>query len=265
LRLERALDLDLAVRGPDGRGSRLHRGARKMGNVVVGAKLLGGTRDGRIVVTVIAHDGPGLAGRLLERRLVRHRVVRAVGPVFPHDLERVPTLDGRIRVRGDDGDTAQRIELDRRRAGLDLHDPDHARDLERLGGVEARDGATEHRWPRHYRVEHAVEPRVDAVLRLARHDVLAIDQLQLALADVAELRWILESHGLPRRHRLVRRRGRERSGPEAPTGRLVHDFVVLRLDFAHRNLPAGGRGGFEHHARRGAALAHRLQEMPRAA
>ena len=73
----------------------------------------------------------------------------------------------------------------------------HARHLERLGGVEARHLAAVHRRARDDGVEHAGQPRVDAVLGLAGRDVAAVDQLQLALADVAELRRILEAHACP--------------------------------------------------------------------
>ena len=47
--------------------------------------------------------------------------------------------------------------------------------------------------------------RVRDVLRLARGNVLGVDQFQLALADVPELRRILELHGVARRHHLIRR------------------------------------------------------------
>src|SRR5437764_1040143 len=73
----------------------------------------------------------------------------------------------------------------------------HAPHLERLRGVVLRDLAAVDRRARHDRVEHAGEPRVDAVLGLAAHDVGSVEQLQVALADVAEARRILQLHRVP--------------------------------------------------------------------
>ncbi len=77
-------------------------------------------------------------------------------------------------------------------AWVDLHDLYHARHFERRGGVEAHDLAAVDLRSRDDGVEHAGQPRVHAVLRLAGGDVRRIDELQLAGADVAKLRRILE-------------------------------------------------------------------------
>src|SRR5262249_46221446 len=149
-------------------------------------------RHGRVVVSVVAHDLPRLAGRLLQRGLEGHRVVARVGAVVPDDLERVPALDRRPRVAGDHGNAAQGIELDRGWRRIDLHHTVHTGNLQGLGSVEAPNLAAQHRRTGDHCVEHAGQSCVDAVLRLASGDVLGIDQLQLALADVTELRRILE-------------------------------------------------------------------------
>ena len=119
-------------------------------------------------------------------------------------------------------------------ASLDRHDAHDARDLEGVAVVVARDGAAVHRRPRDDGVEHPVEPRVDAVLRLAGRDVAAVDQLQLALADVAELRRDPSGAGSPGRERAAgpppwraprspgavrSRRGRPRGSSPAPRRR----------------------------------------------
>ena len=89
----------------------------------------------------------------------------------------------------DDGDAAERLELGRdlgaRRSATTLTTPGT---FERRGVVEARDLAAEDRRPRDHGVEHAVEPRVDAVDRRAGGDVAVVDQADLVLADVAEAR-----------------------------------------------------------------------------
>src|SRR5262249_22587675 len=148
---------------------------------------LGGLGDGCVEIAVVAYDLARFARRLLERSLVRRRVVAAVRAVVPGDLERAATLDGRIGVAREDGDAADRIEHGRRRAALDLQDALDARHLERFRGIEARHLAAVDWGTRHDGVEHPIEPGVDAVLRLAGGDVPAVNQLQLTLADVAEL------------------------------------------------------------------------------
>src|ERR1700716_4202826 len=45
----------------------------------------------------------------------------------------------------------------------------------------------------------------------------------------------------------------------------MDDDVVFGLDVAYFDAPALGRGRFKHHARRRSALAHRTQEVARAA
>src|SRR5437764_970857 len=92
-------------------------------------------------------------------------------------------------------DSPSRLAM-RSRAALDLDHADHSRHLERLRGIVLGDLAPIDRRARHHRVEHAGEPRVDTVLGLAARDVGTIDQLQLALADVAEARRIFQSQRL---------------------------------------------------------------------
>ena len=148
-----------------------------MGNVVLGLVATRGAGRGGREVSVVADHLAGLARRFLERRLESHRIVAGIRAIVPRDLERLAILHGRPGVAGDDRDAADRIEVGRRRAGLDLHDLLHARHFERLGSVEARYLAAVHGGTRHDGVQHPVEPGVDAVLGLAAHDVAAVDQL----------------------------------------------------------------------------------------
>ena len=145
-----------------------------------------------------------------------------------------------------------------------MHHSHHAGDLERCGGVEAGDLAAVYLRSRHHGVEHAGQARVHAVLRLAGGDVLRIEELQLAGADVAKLRGILEPNRVRHRQRHARRRLGERSVAETPAGGGVHDLAILRLHFADGHLPACGGSCFEHLARGRAATAHGHEEMARA-
>src|SRR2546422_9002829 len=82
---------------------------------------------------------------------------------------------------------------------------------------------------RSHRVEHAGEPGVDAVLGLAARDVGTIDQLQLALADVAEARRIFQSQRLSRRDRGRGRGLGECALGDTPPRRAVHHPAVPGL------------------------------------
>src|SRR5262249_57336234 len=135
-------------------------------------------------------------------------------------------------------DAAHRIEVRGRRAVVDLHDPLDARHLQRFGGIEARHLAAVHGRTGDDGVEHAWQPRVDAVSRLAGGDVPAVDELDLPLADVADLLRILQAQRVACRDGLSRGGLRERAIAELPATRLMHDLVVLRFDLAHGHLPA---------------------------
>ena len=264
-RLEAAPDLALPVRDPRRRGRRLHGRVREMRDVVLRLDALCSLRHGGRVVAVVAHHLPGLAHGSLELLPEGDRVVAGVRSVVPHDLQRLAALHRSPGVPRDDGDAAERIELGRRGARLDLDHAHHAGHLERFGGVVALDLAAVHRRTRDDGIEHAVEPRVDAVPGLAGRDVPRVDRLELALADVAELRRVLELDRIPGGHRLRGGRFCQRAIPETAPGRNVHHLVVLGLHFADRHLPALGGGRFEHLARGGAAAAHRIEEVARAA
>ena len=263
--LEAAPYLALPLSDAGGGGRRLHGRVREVGDVVLRLDLLGGAGHDRGDVAVVADRRARLPRGLLERRLVRRGVVVRVRAVVPADLQRIPALHGRPGVLPDDRDAAQRVEVGRAGGALDRHHAHDAGHLERVGVVEARDLPAVDGWPRDDGVEHAVEPRVLAVLRLAGRDVAGVDQLQLALADVAELGRVLQAQGLARRDRLLGGGLGQRPVAELPAGRLVHDLVVLRLDLGHRHLPLRGGRGLEHRARRGAAATHGVEEVPGAA
>ena len=263
-RLEAAPHLALAVRDARGRGGRLHRRVREVRHVVLGLVTTRGAGRGRREIAVVADHLGGLARRLLERRLVGHRVVARVRAVVPGDLERPAPLHRGPGVAGEHGDATDRVELGGSRTAFDRHDALDARHLERFRRIEARHLAAVHGRTRDDGVQHAVEPGVDAVLRLPGRDVAAVDQLQLTFPDVAELLRVLETHRLARGHGLSGGRLGERSVPEPAARGAMHDLVVPGFHLARRHLPALGGGRLEHRARRRAATAHRLEEVPRA-
>ena len=264
-RLEAAPHLALPIRDARHGRRRLHGRVREMRNVVFRAQPARGARDAGVEVPVVADDRARLPRGFLERGLVRGGVVVRVRAVVPPDLERFPALHGRPGAASDDGHAAQRVELGRGRASLDGYDPDDARDLERLAVVVARDRPAVDRRARDDSVEHVGEPRVDAVLRLAGSDVATVDQLDLPLADVAELRGVLETQRLAGRDRLLGGCLGERTVAEPPARRPVHDLVVLRLHLAHGHFPLVGRRRLEHGAGGRAAPTHRVEEVPGAA
>jgi len=93
-------------------------------------------------------------------------------------------------------------------------------------------------------------------------DVEAVDDIGPFLADVAELRRILETQAVGRRDGQLAGVGGEFSIAELLPGGLLDDLVVLRLHVRDWDAPALGRSLFQHHARGGAALTHRLDEVP---
>src|SRR5215472_3666197 len=99
---------------------------------------------GLVEVAVVAHDLARLARGLLERGFVADGIVRGVGAVVPGDLEGLPPLHRRPRVRRDDAHAAQRVELGGQRRLLDRHDLEHARHFEGLGIVDVGGLAAEH-------------------------------------------------------------------------------------------------------------------------
>ena len=124
------------------------------------------------------------------------------------------------------------------RARLDLYHLQHAGHLQGFGSVEAHHLAAVHRGPRHHRVDHPGQARVDAVLGLARHDVGAVHELQVALADVPELAGSLRRTVSRGGNGLGRRRLGERAVARAPARLGVYDLVILRLDLTREARPS---------------------------
>ncbi len=86
----------------------------------------------------------------------------------------------------------ERLELRWRRCSRDLDHLQHARNLGRCRGIELGDLAAVDRRAGDDGVDHAVETRVDAVVRTAGGDVEVVDEADLALADIAKLGRVLE-------------------------------------------------------------------------
>src|SRR6185437_2769689 len=205
------------------------------------------------------------------RRGFRHFLVKRLGivalvrPVVPYRLERQTALHRRPGILGDDRDAFLRRELRRRRGTVDLDHLLDAGDLHRGGFVvRYRLAAIDRRAVDHGEL-HARQNDVLAVACLADRDIEQIDGRDRALADIAELRLGLELDRTGRRrwHRGGIRR--QLAVAELLARGFVDHLVIHRLDLAYRHAPSLGGGGGEHGAAGGAALAHRLDEMPGAA
>jgi hypothetical protein len=258
-------DLDLAVGIIRRRDRRLHADMGEMRQIVFADHHLGGALEARLDVAGIAHDLARRPHRRLELLAVVGAVVVRVGAVIPHDLERVAALDRGAGVAGNDRHPAQRLELGRPGVALGRHHLLHAGHRHGVLGVERDELAAHDRRASDDRVFHAGEADIGAVRRPADGDVAQVDDGDLALADVAEILRVLQPQRRSLRHRLRGCIRRQVAIAQPPPARLVHDLVVGRADLGDRHLPARRRRRFQHHAGRGAHLAHRDQVMPGAA
>ena len=214
-----------------------------------------------------ASTSPTCAGDLarrvhggVQRQLVGLRVVRRVRPVVPLDDERLAPLERGPGVVGDDRDAAERLEL---RGRLELGHADdlaHARHGQRLRVVEALDAAADDRRPRDHRRQHAGQPDVGAVGRLAGDEGGAVDERQRAAA--------LHELGVrPQLDRLCVGHGQRRGG----LGQLAEAGLLPRRGIVHRvvvddqalgrNAPASRGRGAQHAARGRAGEAHHVVEV----
>ena len=263
----------LAVDDPARRGRRLHRRMRVVRNVILGLDLLVGACVSRGEVAVAAHDLARLFGRRLHLRAIGLGVIGRVRPVVPGDLQRLAALDRRPGVVSDHRDAARRLEFRGGRRARDLDDLDDAWDLLRVRS--RRSDATLppiHRRTRDDGVFHAGQPDVLAVYGAARRDVEAVDDIGPFLADIAELRRVLERQadgrgGACLGHADIRGNahragvGRELAIAELLPRGFLDDLVVLRLHFGTSERPSASPRPLQHHAGRGADLAHRHEEM----
>ena len=94
---------------------------------------------------------------------------------------------------------------------------------------------------------------------------MQIDDLHIALADIAELAVLLETELVARRR--VERHGRlcQLAIGEADAQRLMRDVMRSRFDQARIGAPLLGGGQFQHLAHCRAHLAGRLDMMAQAA
>ncbi len=152
-------------------------------------------------------------------------------------------------VGGDDGDAAQRVELRGQRRRRDLHDLEDTRHLERGVRAVVPDLAAQHAGAGDDRVVHAIQPRVDAVVRIARGDIASIDVARVRLADITELLRRLQRYRVALGHGHAGGGLGEFAVAQLAAGLGVHDLVVVRLDLRHRHVPLAGRRGFQHAAR----------------
>lgn len=248
----------------DGRG-RLHRCVREMRDVVGRTHAFRRAGQRRRRVAVVADHVARLRGSRFERLPIRGRVIVRIGPVLPVDLQLRARLDRRPRVARNDGHAAERLEAGRQRRRRERHDLDDARQLLRRRRVERRHRVPVGRRARDDRVQHAVEPRVDPVVRTAGDDVASVDQRRLALADIAEFGWRFQRH----RCRIgCRQRGRFRrqfAEAELASALRVDDLMHGCLDLPRIDAPRRGGSLFEHRARRRARAAQRGEALAQAA
>ena len=271
--LDRRPDLDLAVRDVGQRDRRLHRDVRHVRLIVLGADDLGRACERRVRIALLADHLAGLGGGRRHLLVVLLGVVDGVRAVVPLDLERVAALDRCPGVAGDDGDAAERRELRRRHAALELHDLLDAGDRLRGAVVDRLDLAADHRRPRDHRILHARQLDIGAVDRLAGGDVVQVEDRHVALADVAELALVLERQRrggrvrvLLRRHLHLRhglRRDR-RSRACRPEPSWMTSWL-LALTSATSTPHCLAAASFSICAHRRADLAHRLDVVAHAA
>ena len=95
----------LAVDDPAGRGRRLHRRMRIMGDVILGLDLLVRARKSGGEVAFAAHDLARPSGGRLHRRAEDLRIIGRVGAVVPCNLQRLAAPDRSPGVVGDNGDS----------------------------------------------------------------------------------------------------------------------------------------------------------------
>ena len=244
---------------------RLHRRLGQMREVIFGFQPLGRSFQGGLDIAVVAHHLAGLAGGLFQFGFVRLGIVAAVRPLIPFQLEGLAALDGRPGVAGDHGYAAERVEIGGRRTAFQFQHPHHPRHLEGIAGVVFQDFATEHRRPRHHRVQHALEAGIDAVLATARNQGRSVVNSELALADIAEFRRVLQMQTIAGGRRQPGGGPGQLAVAQRPAAGRMQDPVLLGADFPGRHPPLRGGRRFQHLPRRRAHPAHRRKEVAHAA
>ncbi len=203
----------------DGAVHRLHRGVREERHLVDCLDLLGGAGHdlGHIALgrALLARDH----ARLLRGRLeLLHDIGGAelgVRALVPADVERGKALLGRPHVIGD-----------HRHGAAEANHPVHAFNRLRLGVIDARELAAEHRTGGDGGDFHTGDLHVDAVLGLAIDLVLAVEALDRG-ADELEVLRVLERD-------LVRHRQRCSLIDQGPVLELAAGRHVDHLPFSAR-------------------------------
>src|SRR5208282_5862521 len=150
-----------------------------------------------------------------------------------------------------------RLKGHRIRRRRDLDDLDEAGDLPRFCGVVGGDFAPHDGRARDDGVLHAGQPDILTIYRATGRDIETVDDVDAFLADIAELRWILEAQAADGRNVLLGRVGGELPEAERLSDRLLDDLVVPRFYVGDWNAPTFRCGLLQHHTGRGAGLAHR--------
>ena len=263
-RLEPAPDLASAAVDACRRGWRLHGGVRQMRQVILGDHTARRGRQGVRTAMFVHHLAWSACGSL-QFGPVAARIVAAVGPVLPDDVEGITALACSPGAVGNDCNPTQRIEGRWRIHRCDAHDALDARNLHRPAGIEMPHPPPKHRRTGDHGMQQARQLDVDAVDRSARNDCPGVHDTELTLADIAEFGRCLQTQGLPARHRKPCRCSGQLAIVEAATGGVVNHPVIARHDLADRYRPARCRRRLQHLAGGRPAATHRFEEMPEAA
>ena len=244
----------------------LHRRMGVIRDKIISRDVARGRGERVVDITLAAHDMTWLFRRRLELRSIDGRVVARIGSEIPGDLQLLPALLRRPRIGGDDGNAAQWVEARWNRRCGNFHHLHHARDFQRLRGIEGDNFAAIDWAAFDRRVLHARQHDVDAVGRLAADHVIEIDDRN-RLADVTAFARRLE----PQIHMIVRRH-LQRGGDlghiaerQLPSGRDMDHHMIAGAAIFGVDVPHVRRRGFEHRPRRGTGDTHRLIELPHAA
>ena len=214
---------------------------------------------------MVADQLAGAVGGRFHVLAVAVRCIARVRAGFPVELERLAAVHRRPGAGRDHGHAGQRLEGARDRRALDLHHLHDARHLHRLGGVEAAQRAAVDRRAGDDREQHVGQHHVHAVDGLAGGHVEAVDERRLPFADVAEVGRLLQTQLGARRHRQLGGIGGHFAEADGAAAGLVDQLMVPGLHLGRRHAPARGRRALQHLPCRGAAAAHRHEEVARGA
>ena len=215
-----------AVLDDGGSGRWLHRRMGEMGNVVLRLDLLGGASHRGVEISGLANHEPWLAGRRFQVGTIGFQLVDGIRTIVPNDLKRFSALDRGVSVVGYYGDAPKRQEHRGNVGAWNAHELFDAGYGHRRGLVIGFYFAAQNRRARHNSEFHAGKEDILPIDGASGRDVEPVDDLGPLLADIAELRGVLELQRSPllelpsrRRRRSIRHsRASHRSSCLRPRG-----------------------------------------------